>query len=80
VDDVLAIARSKVTDEKTLDDVLKVMKKDSKYSSFFEEENSGGKSTGASLEHKRKSEKNDNYGARLAKGNISSGKKSSYFS
>lgn len=45
VDDVLAIALTKVTDDKTLDDVLGEMKNEARYASFFTSttENKGGK-------------------------------------
>lgn len=44
IDDVLTIAKTKITDNKNFDAVLKDMKKDKKYSMFFE--NSNGKDQG----------------------------------
>jgi hypothetical protein len=82
IDDVLAIARVKVTDEKSLDDVLAGMKKEDRYKSFFESEDSGSNNgTGSGLSHKKGSNKKDNIGARLAKAQMgnSNNKKSSYF-
>jgi hypothetical protein len=82
IDDVLAIARVKVTDEKSLDDVLAGMKKEDRYKSFFESEDSGlSGGTGSGLSHKKGSNKKDNIGARLAKAQMgnSNNKKSSYF-
>ena len=67
VDDVLVIAMSKVSDDKTLDDVLSDMKKDARYSSFFTQSSggntgktpqSGGSGTGSGSE--------SDYGKRLA--------------
>ena len=82
IDDVLAIASNKVTDDKDLETVLKEMKEDKKYESFFAKEtssNSGG--TGSNAGHS--SNHNDGsigYGERLAKKNVESNKvKSSYF-
>jgi hypothetical protein len=84
IDDVLAIARGKVTDDKSLDDVLSAMKKEDKYKSFFVSEDSGSgtnKGTGSGLGHKKNTKKEDNLGARLAKQQMSgrANKKSSYF-
>jgi hypothetical protein len=82
IDDVLAIARVKVTEEKSLDDVLAGMKKEDRYKSFFESEDSGSNNgTGSGLSHKKSSNKKDNIGARLAKAQMknSNNKKSSYF-
>lgn len=82
IDDVLAIARAKVTEDKSLDDVLEEMKKQDRYKSFFEgeEDSSGSKSTGGSLNHNKGKNKNENIGERLAKQNAkNSSKKSNYF-
>lgn len=83
IDDVLAIARAKVTDEKSLDDVLADMKKQDRYKSFFESADSGSNNgTGSGLSHKKGSNNRENIGARLAKQQMSSrtSKKNSYFS
>lgn len=81
IDDVLAIARVKVTEEKTLDDVLEEMKKEDRYKSFFdggEEDPIDG--TGGSMKHKKNKSGTENIGARLAKQNIGNKPaKSSYF-
>lgn len=79
IDDVLAIAKTKVSDDKTLDDVLNEMKKDNKYSSFFTSSSNSG--TGSNPGHSNRQGSGDgNYGKQLAE--KSSGKKSdkSYFS
>lgn len=41
LDDVMAIASSKVDDDNSLEDVIKAMKKDSKYASFFVSKDKG---------------------------------------
>lgn len=46
VDDVLAIALLKVSDDKPLDKVLADMKKEKRYSSFFGQEHGSGEGTG----------------------------------
>ena len=80
IDDVLAIARNKVTEEKSLDDVLNEMKKEERYRSFFDSSEESGTGTGTGLSHKRGGTKKENIGARLGKqqgeGVV---KKSSYF-
>lgn len=82
IDDVMLIASSKVTEEKTLDAVLEEMKKDKKYESFFSENsssNSGGTGSNAGHSSQGGSSK-DNYGERLAKQTIANQKvKSSFF-
>lgn len=50
LDDVLAIASTKVTDDKDLETVLKEMKEDKKYESFFGKENSSH-GTGSNAGH-----------------------------
>lgn len=79
IDDVLAIAKNKVTDEKSLDDVLDEMKKDNRYSCFFSKPKDG---TGSNPGHSGQGgEMNSgDYGKQLAE--KSSGKKveKSYFS
>ena len=81
VDDVLVIAMAKVTDDKTIDDVLTEMKKEKRYASFF----NGGTSedgTGNPPGHSTQGGKSKNwdYGKSLAESNKStSTKKKSYF-
>ena len=71
LDDVLAIAKLKVTDDKSLDKVLAEMKEESRYASFFQTDENGnvddgtGNSTGHS-KGKGKAQKGS-YGASLAK-------------
>lgn len=82
IDDVMLIASSKVTEEKTLETVLEEMKKDKKYESFFGEtssSNSGG--TGSNAGHSSSGNgSKDNYGERLAKqANANQKTKSSFF-
>lgn len=80
VEDVLAIARLKVTDDKDLDSVLSEMKTQERYNSFFVSENDeGSKGTGSSLNHHKKEQEKENIGKRLALKNAEQ-KKSSYFS
>lgn len=80
IDDVLAIARVKVTEDKSLDDVLNEMKKEERYKSFFgSSEDIVNQGTGTNLTHKKGSLSKDNIGARLAKQQHSENKKSSYF-
>lgn len=70
IDDVLAIARTKVTDSKSLSDVLDDMKKETRYSSFFKStKDSGG--TGSNPKHTGGSgtENPGDYGKQLALGN-----------
>lgn len=88
LEDVLAIALLKVTDEKDLDTVLAEMKKQAKYSSFFgniEDEDGKkkkeDKGTGSDPGHsagKGGKDSKENYGARLAK-SAGAKKKNSYF-
>lgn len=82
IDDVMLIASSKVTEEKTLDKVLEEMKKDKKYESFFGEtssSNSGG--TGSNAGHSSNNNgKDEGIGKRLAEKNkANQNKKSSFF-
>lgn len=85
IDDVLAIASTKVSDEKDLVEVLKEMKEDKKYESFFEKDSSSGSKhgTGSNPGHSGNDndDKND-LGKRLAeqrKNSMSTAAKSSYF-
>ena len=83
IDDVLAIASTKVTDEKDLDAVLKEMKEDKKYESFFGSGNSSNHGTGSNAGHSNNgSEGNgEDYAKKLAeKYKVNSAKtKSSFF-
>ena len=86
INDVLAIARSKITDSKDLNAVLAEMKKENKYALFFESEN-GNNGTGNDPGHNRNfssgsSGNAGDYGKRLAERNATqnkSEKKSSFF-
>lgn len=77
IEDILAIANVKVTDDKDLEDVLTEMKEDKRYRGFFEDSSDG---TGDDITHKSKQKKAQNIGKRLAesqaKNNVG---KSSYF-
>lgn len=70
IDDVLSIALPKVTDDKDLSKVLDEMKKNNRYSSFFEEGSDGKDSkggTGNPPGHSgKKGEEKGGYGKRLA--------------
>jgi len=81
VDDVLAIAKCKVTDSKNLSKVLSEMKKDSKYSSFFTSAENNG--TGNDPGHSGSSfVGKGEYGKGLAErvmGNAPKREKSNYF-
>lgn len=84
IDDALAIALLKVTDDKSLDDVLGEMKEQAKYKGFFEEGSSkdGDNGTGNGVGHRGNNSNNDsqNIGKRLAEKNLAGhGKKSNYF-
>lgn len=71
LEDVLAIAMGKVTEEKTLDKVIAEMKKEQKYSGFFGESSSNG-GTGSSASHNKGGQNNSagNIGERLAKAKL----------
>lgn len=82
IDDVLAIASNKVTEDKDLETVLKEMKDDEKYKSFFVSENQNNSSgTGSNAGHSNNvgDKFKQGYGERLAKNNKSKQTKSSYF-
>lgn len=80
IDDVLAIASNKVTDEKKLETVLKEMKDDKKYESFFIQENNNSGGTGSNAGHSgNSSDKKESYGERLGKQAAKNNVKSSYF-
>ena len=83
IEDVLAIAKTKITESKDLDKVLEEMKKENRYSSFFTS-NQQGKGTGNEPGHSGGSGQSNlgDYGKRLAERNASqnkSEKKSSFF-
>lgn len=83
LDDVLAIAIVKVTEEKDLNAVLADMKKELRYNSFFEsssqDSGAGSAGTGSNVGHRGKggADKGENIGARLGK--CAENKKSSFF-
>lgn len=86
VDDVLAIALLKVTEEKSLENVLEDMKKEKKYSSFFGEGSGSTSGTGSTPGHSRgnggSGDSVGDYGKRLAQSSIAANatnKKSSFF-
>ena len=85
IDDVLAIASTKVTDEKDLVEVLKEMKEDKKYESFFEKDSSSGSKHGTGSNPGHSGNDNDekkDLGKRLAeqrKSSMAATGKSSYF-
>lgn len=83
VDDVLAIALLKVTEEKNLDTVLAEMKKEPRYAGFFQDGDNGDDGTGSDPGHSKDGKDNEDkkgsYGASLAKKQSSSTKKKTYF-
>lgn len=80
IDDALAIALLKVTEEKTLDKVFEEMKKEPRYSGFFGK-GSSARGTGSSADHNRGGQGTDNIGKRLAENKVkSTSVKSSFFS
>lgn len=82
IEDVMAIASPKVTDDKDLSKVIEEMKTQAKYASFFSSEDSGkDKGTGKDPGHGKEKEENDSRAKKLAEGikSNSSQKKSSYF-
>lgn len=85
IDDVLAIASTKVSDEKDLATVLKEMKEDKKYESFFEKDSSSGSKhgTGSNPGHSGNGDDDkNNLGKRLAeqrKNSVGATAKSNYF-
>lgn len=68
VEDVLTIAMSKVSDDKTLESVIADMKKENRYSSFFVDGNEGGSNgTGTTPSHSSSKKQNEgDYGQKLA--------------
>ena len=80
IDDIIAIASTKVTDDKDLASVLKEMKEDQKYSHFFSEANSSNGTGGNPGHGQRKTDPEDNIGKRLASTKAKSKEtKSSFF-
>lgn len=84
IDDALAVAKLKVTDEKTLDKVLADMKKESRYAGFFKEDDGADddeEGTGSEPGHTKKKgkPKKGSYGANLAKGLNKGEQKKTYF-
>lgn len=85
VDDAIAIASLKVTEEKDINEVLQEMKKESRYSSFFvkseedEKEKQKKSGTGSSAKHSKGSKEEENIGTRLGKKKAASNVKSSFF-
>ena len=85
IDDVLAIASTKVSDEKDLVEVLKEMKEDKKYENFFVKDSSSGSKhgTGSNAGHSGSdNDETNDLGKRLAeqrKNSMSATAKSNYF-
>lgn len=83
IDDVMLIASSKVSENKSLDKVLEEMKKDKKYESFFGENSSsssGGTGSNAGHSSSNNGSKDEGIGKRLAERNkVNQNKKSSFF-
>lgn len=78
VDDILAIAATKVTDDKDLNAVLEEMKKDPKYKGFFGTSSSSG--TGSPAGHQGTGGgSNENLGEKLGKKFAAAPKKSNFF-
>lgn len=82
IDDVLAIAKLKVTEEKNLDKVLAEMKNEPRYQTFFGNDGSNddtGNEPGNTKQNR--DEKKGSYGSELAKkSQHDTGKKKTYFS
>lgn len=81
LEDALAIALRKVTDDKPLDKVFEEMKKEQRYSGFFGASSSSG-GTGSSADHNKNGQNNNqgNIGKRLAEQRTSnSPTKSNFF-
>lgn len=81
IDDVIAIAKQRMTDDKKLEVVLGEMKKEPKYNGFFKTNTDDASGTGSDPDHlKRDSNKKDSIGKRLAENQKrNASKKSSYF-
>lgn len=78
VDDALAIALLKVTEEKSLEKVFEEMKKEQKYSGFFGKSSSQG-GTGSSADHSSGSGGTGNIGERLGKSRVAKASPKSNF-
>lgn len=81
IDDVLAIAKLKVTEEKNLDKVLAEMKNESRYQTFFGNDGNDD-DTGSEPGNSKRSggKKKGSYGSELAKkSQYDTGKKKTYF-
>lgn len=81
IDDALAIASLKVTDDKGLDAVLEEMKKEPRYQGFFGTSSKGSSGTGTPDGHQGtgKGGSAENIGARLGKSFSTAPKKSNFF-
>lgn len=81
IEDALAIASLKVTEDKDLAEVLEEMKTQPKYKGFFSSGEPSGKGTGSGVSHGNRGGNNtENIGERLGKQNAKvTAKKSSYF-
>lgn len=80
LDDALAIALLKVTEEKNLEAVLTEMKKEPRYSGFFGSNSDSSGGTGSSANHNRGSQGTNNIGERLGKQRLNNNpQKSSFF-
>lgn len=83
LDDVITLAMTKVSDDKDLTAVVKEMKEDTKYSTFFEESDSGsgdkGTGGGAGFKRKEGSDKKGGLGSRLGAQAANNTAKNPYF-
>ena len=80
LDDALAIALLKVTEDKPLDKVFEDMKKESRYSGFFGVGSSNNGGTGSSADHnKGQGGNNGNIGQRLAQNRVANNSAKSNF-
>lgn len=80
IDDALAIALLKVTDDKPLDKVFEEMKKEPRYAGFFGASQSSNGGTGSSAGHNKGNQQGtENIGARLAKSKVANAATKSNF-
>lgn len=80
VDDVLAIASPKVTEDKDLAKVIEEMKSQAKYSSFFSEHSNKDEGTGSDIGHGKEADNKVSRAKALAEANKNNAsKKSSFF-
>ena len=81
IDDALAIALLKVTEDKPLDKVFEEMKKEPRYAGFFGAGQSSSDGTGSSATHNKGNQQNkENIGERLAKSRVANtATKSNFF-